>query len=118
MSEQSEIDYSKMSSRQRLDKINGTLSKLDFQKQLLYGKIHESIKSSAYTIEDLIIDLQNDIKLNEDEISKIHDIESNKHKIFYPDPCNENECAMCGKKYEDHFHHDANNKHRPFCNNF
>lgn len=113
-----ETEYSKMSSRQRLDKVNDTLSKLDFKKQLLYGKIHENIKSGAYTIDDLIRDLENDIKSDESELNKIQEVESNKHKIFYPDPCNEDECAMCGKKYNDHFHHDQNKKHRPFCNNF
>ncbi len=113
-----EITYSEMTSKKRKEITQNLL-----RKSYDYNMILEKIKKrkselGTYTIEDFLFDTKNEVNEMEANIIEINEVEKNSFKIFYPDPCNETECAMCGKKYDDHFHHDPNKKHRPFCNNF
>lgn len=112
-----ESKYRKFTSEQR-DKESKTLSSNLSSLKMFNHKINNKLKEGNYTIDDLMNDLHDEIRNIEWTLNEINEVEINKFKLFYPDPCNENECAMCGKKYEDHFHHDKEKKHRPFCNNF
>jgi len=109
--------YRKLTSRQRNEESKTLLSNL-YSLKMFNEKIKKRLKEGNYTIEQLVSDLNYEITDIESTVQEIDEVEKYRFKLFYPDPCNENECAMCGREYKDHFHHHPQNQSRPFCNNF